>query len=68
MEPFPEDWQRAIVVVAHPDDIEYGAAAAVARWTDQGKDVRYVLATSGEAGIADCHRRSPARPGGRRAS
>lgn len=52
MEPFPEDWQRAIVVVAHPDDIEYGAAAAVARWTDQGKDVRYVLATSGEAGIA----------------
>src|SRR6476646_9067523 len=52
MEPFPEDWQRAIVVVAHPDDIEYGVAAAVARWTDQGKDVRYVLATSGEAGIA----------------
>lgn len=50
--PLPEDWQRALVIVAHPDDIEYGVAAAVARWTGQGKDVRYLLATSGEAGIA----------------
>jgi len=33
----PEDWQRALAVAAHPDDLEYGAAAAVARWTDQGK-------------------------------
>ncbi|MBF6080911.1 PIG-L family deacetylase [Nocardia cyriacigeorgica] len=52
MEQLPEDWQRGLVIVAHPDDIEYGAAAAVARWTGQGKDIRYVLATSGEAGIA----------------
>ncbi|MCP9624094.1 PIG-L family deacetylase [Nocardia otitidiscaviarum] len=52
MEQLPEDWQRGIVIVAHPDDIEYGAAAAVARWTRQGKDIRYVLVTSGEAGIA----------------
>ncbi len=52
MEPVPEDWHRGVVVVAHPDDIEYGAAAAVARWVRQGKDIRYVLATSGEAGIA----------------
>lgn len=51
MEPIPEDWQCGVVIVAHPDDIEYGCAAAVARWTAQGKDVRYVLATSGEAGI-----------------
>ena len=51
MEPVPEDWQRALAVVAHPDDMEYGAAAAVARWTDQGKKVSYVLATRGEAGI-----------------
>jgi LmbE family N-acetylglucosaminyl deacetylase len=47
----PEDWQRAVAVVAHPDDLEYGLASAVARWTAQGKDVAYVLATSGEAGI-----------------
>jgi LmbE family N-acetylglucosaminyl deacetylase len=46
-----ENWQRALVVVAHPDDMEFGAAAAVARWTGQGKDVVYCLVTSGEAGI-----------------
>jgi LmbE family N-acetylglucosaminyl deacetylase len=52
MQPMAEDWQRAVCVVAHPDDLEYGAASAVARWTAQGKVVSYVLVTSGEAGIA----------------
>lgn len=52
MEQVPEDWQRGLVIVAHPDDIEYGAAAAVARWTGQGKDISYLLVTRGEAGIA----------------
>ena len=47
----PEDWDRALAVVAHPDDMEWGAAAAVARWTDQGKQVAYLLVTRGEAGI-----------------
>ncbi|MFE1909130.1 PIG-L deacetylase family protein, partial [Streptomyces gardneri] len=47
----PRDWQRALAVVAHPDDLEYGCAAAVADWTDEGKEVVYVLATRGEAGI-----------------
>ena len=47
----PEDWDRALCVVAHPDDLEFGAAAAVARWTGQGKRVTYVMVTSGEAGI-----------------
>ncbi|WP_042397795.1 PIG-L deacetylase family protein [Streptacidiphilus carbonis] len=50
-EPVDEDWQTALAVVAHPDDMEYGAAAAVARWTAQGKTVVYVMVTSGEAGI-----------------
>jgi len=50
--PFPDDWQRALVVAAHPDDIEYGVAAAVAVWTAAGKEVHYLLATRGEAGIA----------------
>jgi len=49
--PLPEDWDRALAVVAHPDDMEYGAASAVARWTGQGKEVVYLLATRGEAGI-----------------
>jgi LmbE family N-acetylglucosaminyl deacetylase len=48
----PDDWQRALVVAAHPDDIEYGVAAAVAVWTAAGKEVHYLLATRGEAGIA----------------
>jgi LmbE family N-acetylglucosaminyl deacetylase len=52
MSAMPEDWDRATVVAAHPDDIEYGIASAVARWTGQGKQVTYLLATRGEAGIA----------------
>ncbi|MFF5988956.1 PIG-L deacetylase family protein [Prauserella flavalba] len=47
----PEDWERALAVVAHPDDLEYGSSGAIARWTDQGRSVAYVLATRGEAGI-----------------
>lgn len=47
----PEDWETALAIVAHPDDMEYGASAAVARWTDQGKTVAYALVTAGEAGI-----------------
>lgn len=42
---------RVLAIVAHPDDIEYGAAAAVAMWTAAGADCRYLLATRGEAGI-----------------
>ncbi|MGV9671873.1 PIG-L deacetylase family protein [Gordonia sp. NPDC003504] len=49
---FPEDWHTALVLVAHPDDPEYGIAAAVRRWTDEGKHVVYALASSGEKGIA----------------
>lgn len=51
LEPFPEDWDNALAVVAHPDDMEYGASSAVARWSAAGKRVTYVLATRGEAGI-----------------
>ncbi len=51
LEPLEETWERALCVVAHPDDLEFGAAAAVARWTGQGKWVGYTMVTSGEAGI-----------------
>jgi LmbE family N-acetylglucosaminyl deacetylase len=51
LEPLSEDWETALAVVAHPDDLEFGSAAAVARWTKQGKRVVYCLLTSGEAGI-----------------
>ena len=70
LQPFPDDWQRAACVVAHPDDLEYGTASAVARWTDQGKDVAYVMVTSGEAGIEglDPAQVSPLREDEERAS
>jgi LmbE family N-acetylglucosaminyl deacetylase len=51
LQPLDEDWERALCIVAHPDDMEFGAAAAVARWTGQGKTVVYCMVTSGEAGI-----------------
>ncbi|MFF5288560.1 PIG-L deacetylase family protein [Paractinoplanes globisporus] len=51
LQPVDESWQRGLAIVAHPDDLEFGAAAAIARWTRQGKEIVYVLLTSGEAGI-----------------
>ncbi len=51
LEPVDESWDRALCVVAHPDDLEFGTAAAIARFTDQGKSVVYAMVTSGEAGI-----------------
>lgn len=51
MEPVAEDWERATAIAAHPDDLEYGLASAFARFTRQGKQVSYVMVTSGEAGI-----------------
>ncbi|WP_194893353.1 PIG-L deacetylase family protein [Catenulispora pinisilvae] len=43
---------RILVVAAHPDDIDFGAAGTVATWTDAGIEVTYAIATSGEAGEA----------------
>lgn len=55
LQPLNEDWQTALIVVAHPDDIEYGSASAVAKWTSEGKSVVYLLVTRGEAGIDGMH-------------
>jgi LmbE family N-acetylglucosaminyl deacetylase len=51
LSPLPDDWKQALAVVAHPDDLEYGAASAIARWTGEGRTVAYVMVTDGEAGI-----------------
>jgi len=48
--PTPE---RVLVVAAHPDDIEFGAAGTVARWVIEGADVRYLLVTRGDKGSDD---------------
>ena len=52
---FGDDFETLLCVVAHPDDIEYGTSAAVARWTGDGKTVTYFLLTRGEAGIDTMH-------------
>jgi len=54
-----EGVERVLVVVAHPDDIDFGTAGSVATWTDAGIEVTYCLVTSGEAGGDD---RTLARP------
>lgn len=46
-----ESFQRVLCVVAHPDDMEYGTSAAVARWTTRGIEVGYLLLTRGEDGM-----------------
>lgn len=48
--PTPE---RVLVVAAHPDDIEFGAAGTVARWVSEGSEVRYLLLTNGDKGSDD---------------
>ena len=51
----PENWQTGLAIVAHPDDLEYGAAAAIAKWTAQGKRISYLMVSRGEAGIDGMH-------------
>ncbi|MGH3624444.1 MAG: PIG-L deacetylase family protein [Sciscionella sp.] len=43
------DVERVLVVAAHPDDIDFGAAGTVAAWTKAGIDVTYCVCTSGGA-------------------
>ena len=43
----------ALVVTPHPDDAEFGVAGTVAQWTQQGKEVVYVLCTNGNKGTSD---------------
>lgn len=47
------DVERALVVAAHPDDVDFGAAATIAGWVDSGIEVRYCLVTRGDAGGYD---------------
>lgn len=57
--PFPasveplSDVKRALVVCAHPDDIEHGAAGTIAQWVASGITVTYLLVTRGDAGGFD---------------
>jgi LmbE family N-acetylglucosaminyl deacetylase len=48
-----EGVERILVVTAHPDDVDFGSAGSIARWTDAGIEVTYCICTSGEAGGFD---------------
>jgi LmbE family N-acetylglucosaminyl deacetylase len=48
-----DEFKRAMVVTAHPDDAEYGCSGSVAKWTRMGWEVVYVLCTDGSKGTED---------------
>jgi LmbE family N-acetylglucosaminyl deacetylase len=45
--------ERVLVVTAHPDDVDFGAAGTVAAWTRAGVEVTYCVCTDGDAGGFD---------------
>jgi LmbE family N-acetylglucosaminyl deacetylase len=51
----PHAWrpERFMVIVAHPDDADFGPAATAARWIDEGSVGWLVCCTSGDAGADD---------------
>lgn len=48
-----QEVERALVVAAHPDDIDFGSAGTVAAWVDAGVEVSYLVVTFGDAGGFD---------------
>jgi len=48
-----DDVERILVIFAHPDDVDFGAAGTIAGWTDAGIDVTYCVVTDGDAGGFD---------------
>jgi LmbE family N-acetylglucosaminyl deacetylase len=42
-----------MILAAHPDDAEFGAAGTVALWVSQGREVVYVICTNGDKGSGD---------------
>jgi LmbE family N-acetylglucosaminyl deacetylase len=59
--------QRVLVVTAHPDDVDFGAAGTIATWTDAGIEVTYCIVTDGQAGGSDHDVPRSEMPGIRRA-
>ncbi len=49
----PHEIERLLVVMAHPDDVDFGAAGTIATLTDAGVEVTYCLVTDGQAGGFD---------------
>jgi LmbE family N-acetylglucosaminyl deacetylase len=49
----PEVLDRVMVIAAHPDDPEFGCAGSVIKWSQAGRQITYVLLTSGDKGSHD---------------
>lgn len=49
----PENVTRALVVTAHPDDVDFGAGGTISILTAAGVDVHYCICTDGDAGGFD---------------
>ena len=56
--PLLSDVRSALVITAHPDDVDFGAAGTVAIWTAAGIKVSYCVCTSGEASGDDSQARA----------
>ena len=54
-----ESLERVMVIAAHPDDTEFGCAGTMLKWAQTGKEIAYVLLTSGDKGS----RNPDVRPG-----
>ncbi|MGH3915776.1 MAG: PIG-L deacetylase family protein [Pseudonocardiaceae bacterium] len=48
-----EPVRRVLMVVAHPDDVDFGSSGTIATWTDAGLEVSYCIITDGDAGGYD---------------
>jgi LmbE family N-acetylglucosaminyl deacetylase len=59
--------ERALVVTAHPDDVDFAAGGTVAAWTEAGVSVSYCICTDGDAGGFDLDLPRTEMPGIRRA-
>jgi LmbE family N-acetylglucosaminyl deacetylase len=67
-DPRPDDEiERVLAVVAHPDDIDFGGAGTVAKWTKAGIEVSYCIVTDGQAGGFEPDRDRSEMPAVRRA-
>jgi LmbE family N-acetylglucosaminyl deacetylase len=51
--PYEDRPERAMVIVAHPDDADFGIAGTLARWIRAGTVAHLVCCTSGDAGADD---------------
>ncbi|WP_448626909.1 PIG-L deacetylase family protein [Geodermatophilus sp. URMC 64] len=66
-----EHVERALCVLAHPDDVDFGSAGTVATWTAAGTEVSYCIVTDGDAGGFDetpRHEMGPLRQAEQRAA